>query len=87
MKTLILISFLLLVSACSGGTKNNEVSERELYGSKRVDCSGTKSTDEAANVIQCANIRPDSKDLKDTSSSPSEDYNPEDYGQYQKITE
>lgn len=87
MKTLILISSLLLISACSGGSKTNEVSERELYGSKRVDCSGTKSTDEAANVIQCANIRPDSKDIKDTSNNPSEDYNPEDYGQYQNIPE
>ena len=87
MKTLILISFILLLSACSGGTKNNEVSESELYGSKRVDCTGTKSTDEAANVLQCDNIRPDSKDIKDTSNSPSEGYNPDDYGQYQKIQE
>lgn len=88
MKTLILISSILLISACSGG-KSSEVSERELYGSKRVDCTGTKSTDEAANVIQCANIRPDAKEVQDTSNNLREDYNPEDFGpsNYQNISE
>lgn len=85
MKTLILICSILLMSACSGGTKNNEVSERELYGSKRVDCTGTKSTDEGANVMQCADIRPDAKTIDDSSNNLSEDYDPEDYGQYQNI--
>lgn len=87
MKILIVISFIILLSACSGGTKNNEVNERELYGSKRVDCTGTKSTDEAANVMQCANIRPDDKTIEDSSENLSEDYDPEDYGQYQNIQE
>lgn len=87
MKILILLLTILIAAGCSGGTKNNEVSERELYGKKRVDCKATKSTDEAANVIQCANIRPDAKEIEDTSNNLSEDYNPENYGpsNYQNI--
>lgn len=87
MKIPILFLLLLLLPGCSGGSKNSEVSERELYGKKRVDCKATKSTDEAANVIQCANIRPDAKEIKDTSNNLSEDYNPENYGpsNYQNI--
>ena len=87
MKILIAISFIILFSACSGGTKNNEVSERELYGEKRADCTSTKRTDEGANVMQCANIRPDAKTIEDSSENLSEDYDPEDYGQYQNIQE
>lgn len=87
MKTSVLLLALLILAGCSGGAKNNEVSERELYGKKRVDCKATKSTDEAANVTQCANIRPDAKEIKDTSNNLSEDYNPENYGpsNYQNI--
>ncbi|GJM15039.1 MAG: hypothetical protein DHS20C13_03660 [Thermodesulfobacteriota bacterium] len=71
MKKTLLLLVLLLFTACSGG-KNNEVNEHELYGKKRVDCTNTKSTDEAANVTQCANIRPDAKEIKDTSNNFSE---------------
>ena len=89
MKILTFLLCLLFIAGCSGGSKNNEVSERELYGEKRADCTSTKATDEGANVIQCANIRPDSKEIKDPSNNLSEDYNPEDYGssQYQNIQE
>lgn len=77
---------LLLITACSGG-KNKELNEHELYGKKRVDCKSTKSTDEAANVTQCANIRPDAKDIEDSSSDIGEEYSPDNYGpsSYQKI--
>ncbi len=75
-----------MVSGCGGGNKN-EVNERELYGKKRVDCTSTKSTDEAANVTQCANIRPDAKEIKDSSDTWREEYSPENYGSssYQNI--
>ncbi len=78
-----------MIVGCSGGAKDSGVSEHELYGKKRVDCTATKSTDEAANVTQCANIRPDAKAIKDRSNNSSEDYNPENYGpsNYQKILE
>jgi len=86
MKRLLLLLIIILASACGGGNKN-EVSEHELYGKKRVDCKSTKSTDEAANVTQCANIRPDAKEIKDTSDEFSEDYSPDNYGpsNYQNI--
>ncbi len=87
MKRLILLLCVLFLTGCSGGTKDTGVSERELYGEKRVDCTSTKRTDEAANVTQCANIRPDSKEIKDSSNNLSEDYDPENYGpsKYQNI--
>ena len=87
MKISILLLAILILAGCSGGAKYNEVNERELYGKKRVDCKATKRTDEAANVIQCANIRPDAKEIKDTPNNLSEDYNSENYepSNYQKI--
>lgn len=86
MKRYLLLLVIILVSGCGAGS-SSEVSERELYGKKRVDCTSTKSTDEAANVTQCANIRPDAKEIKDASDTWSEDYNPENYGlsNYRKI--
>lgn len=89
MKRLTLLLSLLLIAGCSGGSKDSGVSERELYGEKRADCTETKATDEGANVIQCANIRPDSKAIEDSSNNLSEDYDPEDYesSSYQNIQE
>ncbi len=86
MKRIIFLLLILILSGCGGGNKN-EVNQHELYGKKRVDCKATKSTDEAANVTQCANIRPDAKEIKDTSNNFSEDYSPENYGpsNYQNI--
>ena len=49
MKRSILLLAILILAGCSGGAKNNEVGEHELYGKKRVDCTATKRTDEAAN--------------------------------------
>jgi len=65
MKTLLLLTIIILISSCGGGSASNDgVSERELYGQKRVDCKSTKSTDEGANITSCSQIRPDSKELK-----------------------
>jgi len=72
MKRIIFLLFILILSGCGGGNKK-EVGQYELYGKKRVDCKGTKSTDEAANVTQCANIRPDAKELKNLNNN-SESY-------------
>lgn len=85
MKISILLLALLVFAGCSGGSKDSGVSERELYGEKRADCTSTKSTDEGANITQCAHIRPDAKEIEDRSNNPSEDYNPGDYGDYQNI--
>ena len=89
MKRLILLTIIFLIAGCSGGSKDSGVSERELYGKKRADCTETKSTDEGANVIQCANIRPDAKTIEDSPNNLSEDYDPEDYepSSYQNIQE
>ena len=86
--TLLLIS-ILLAASCGGGATKNEVSESELYGEKRADCTSTKRTDEGANVLQCANIRPDAKQIENTSNSVNENYDPEDYkpSKYQNISE
>lgn len=72
MKRLLFLLIIILASACGGGNKN-EINEHELYGKKRVDCDGTKSTNEAANVTQCVKIRPDAKEIKDTSDDFRED--------------
>ena len=87
MKRSILLLCIVILSGC-GGAKDSGVSEREMYHDKRVDCTSTKRTDEAANVTQCADIRPDAKEIKDRSSNLSQGYNPEDYGSsnYQNIT-
>jgi len=86
MKRIIFLLLILILSGCGGGNKN-EINQHELYGKKRVDCKGTKSTNEAANVTQCAKIRPDAKEIKDKGNNFSEDYSPENYGpsNYQNI--
>jgi len=61
MKTSVLLLALLILTGCAGGAKNNEVSEREMYYEKRVRCDKTKTTDETANITQCADIRPDAE--------------------------
>ena len=76
MKIILILLFITFMTACSGG--KNEVNQYELYGDKRVDCKTTKTTDEAANVIQCPNIRPDSEDISDTDDLH-ESYSPEKY--------
>ena len=84
MKRLILLTIILLISSCGGGNAGNDsISERKLYGQKRVDCRSTKSTDEGANITQCSQIRPDEKELKDlnNNSDPFED-NPRKSGQF-----
>ena len=72
MKRVLFLLIILLISGCGGG-KKNEVNQYELYGEKRVDCEGTKSTSEAANVTQCVKIRPDAKEIKDTSNNFNEE--------------
>lgn len=72
MKAIFLLIVLLLFTACSGG-KSSEVSERELYGQKRVDCKTTKRTDQGANVMQCSQIRADDKEINDSSELSVED--------------
>ncbi len=86
MKRLLFLLIVILVSGCGGGNKN-EINQYELYGKKRVNCEGTKGTDEAANITQCVKIRPDAKEIKDTSDNFSEDYSSENYGpsNYQNI--
>ena len=65
MKKISLLLIILLISGCGGGSgSKGGVSERELYGQKRVDCRSTKATDEGANITQCSQIRPDTKELK-----------------------
>lgn len=84
MKTLLLLTTIILISSCGGGSGTKEgVSERELYGQKRVDCKSTKTTDEGANITSCSQIRPDDKELKDLSNNadPFEDQ-PRKSGQF-----
>lgn len=84
MKKLFLLTIIILISSCGGGsTGNGGISERELYGQKRVDCRSTKSTDEGANITSCSQIRPDGKELKDLSNNadPFEDQ-PRKSGQF-----
>lgn len=76
MKIILILLFITYMTACSGG--KNDVNQYELYGDKRVDCKTTKTTDEAANVIQCPNIRPDDKEVSDTDELR-ESYSPESY--------
>lgn len=84
-----MVRFLLLLiviafTSCGGGsTGNGSISERELYGEKRVDCKSTKTTDEGANITSCSQIRPDDKELKDLSNKadPFEDQ-PRKSGQF-----
>jgi len=77
MKIFFLLIIIALVSGCGGGDKN-EISQHELYGKKRVDCTQTKSTDEAANITQCSKIRPDDKEIEDIDNLI-EDYSPDSY--------
>ena len=77
MKLGLVLLFVLFLTACAGGSKN-EVSERELYGEKRVDCTQTKGTDQAANITQCPKIRADDKDVSDTDNLQ-ESYSPDNY--------
>jgi hypothetical protein len=60
MKRIIFLLLILILSGCGGG-KKNEVGQYELYHEKRVDCEGTKNTNESANITQCTKIRPDTK--------------------------
>ncbi len=77
MKVGITLLIVLLISACGGGS-TTEVNERELYGEKRVDCTQTKGTNEAANITQCPRIRADDKELEDTDNLQ-ESYSPDNY--------
>ncbi len=77
MKLGIVFLVVLFITGCGGGNKN-EVDQFELYGKKRVDCTQTKSTDEAGNITQCAGIRPDDKEIEDTNNLI-EEYSPDDY--------
>ena len=79
MKIFFLLIMIALVSGCGGGGRDkNEISQHELYGKKRVDCTQTKSTDEAANITQCSKIRPDEKKIENTDNLR-EDYSPDSY--------
>lgn len=77
MKVGIILLIVLFISACGGGNKS-EISERKLYGEKRVDCTQTKGTNEAANITQCPKIRADDKELED-SDNLQESYSPDSY--------
>ncbi len=61
-----------------GGLSKSEVTERKLYGEKRVDCTQTKGTNEAANIMQCPKIRADDKEIEDTDNLQ-ENYSPDNY--------
>ncbi len=61
MKGTMLLLLILLLSGCSGASKNNSPREHRLYHEKRVECEQTKNTNESANVTQCVKIRPDTK--------------------------
>ncbi len=78
MKITIGLLIVLFITACGGGGSKTEVNERELYGKKRVDCSQTKGTDEAANITQCPKIRADDKEIEDTGDLQ-ESYSPDSY--------
>jgi hypothetical protein len=70
MKRFLLLLIIVLTSSCGGGSGSKEgVDERELYGKRRVDCKSTKTTDEGANITQCSQIRPDSKELKNLNNN------------------
>lgn len=84
MKKILLILMILLVTGCGGGSRSKEViSEHELYGQKRVDCKSTKATDEGANITQCSQIRPDTKELKNLRGTDDDsEYKPATPGQF-----
>lgn len=86
MRIFLILLLFMIISGC-GGSKNSEVSERELYGQKRADCKTTKMTDQGANVMQCSQIRADDKEIRDSSDTWREEYSPENYGSssYQNI--
>lgn len=77
MKLGITLLIVLFISACGGGNKGG-VNERELYGQKRVDCTQTKGTNEAANITQCPKIRADDKEIEDRGDLQ-ESYSPDSY--------
>ena len=77
MKLRIIFLTVLFISAF-GGISKSEVSESELYGEKRVDCTQTKGTNEAANIMQCPKIRADDKEIEDKGDLQ-ESYSPDNY--------
>jgi len=84
MKSFLILLFIILITSCGGGSGSREgLNERELYGQKRVDCKSTKTTDQGANITQCSQIRPDSKELKNlnNNSDPFEEQ-PKKSGQF-----
>lgn len=50
---------MILFSAGCAGSGYDWDREQEMRGERRMDCTGTKSTNEAANITNCPQIRPD----------------------------
>ncbi len=81
MKLGIVFLIVLFIVGCGGGSSSSskdDVNQYELYGDKRADCTQTKGTNEGANITQCAGIRPDDKEIKETNNII-EEYSPDDY--------
>jgi len=58
MKWIIAAVMVLFCAGCAGSGYDWD-REQEMRGDKRQDCTGTKSTNEAANITNCPQIRPD----------------------------
>jgi|JRYI01.1.fsa_nt_gb PBP1b-binding outer membrane lipoprotein LpoB len=58
-RIMIAVLLVLFVAGCAG--KYDWDTEQDMRGQRRMDCTGTKTTNEAANVTNCPQIRPDGK--------------------------
>jgi len=56
-RIMIAVLLVLFVAGCAG--KYDWDTEQYMRGQRRMDCTGTKTTNEAANVTNCPQIRPD----------------------------
>lgn len=55
----IVLGLVLFCAGCSATSSYDWDKEQGLRGQKRMDCTGTKFTNETANVTNCPQIRPD----------------------------